>query len=73
MKVRVNVDLDLCIGSGACYRDLPEVYEEQSDGTVAIKKELGGDGAILEDKLAQRALEIVDECPVNALITEKIE
>jgi ferredoxin len=73
MKVRIFVDQDLCTACGLCYEELPEVYEDAGDGIAKIRDEIGGDGAIVEGELAERVLEIVEECPSGALIAEIIE
>jgi len=73
MKVKVQVDKDLCTACALCYDEVPEVYEDSGDGTAQVKAEVGGDGAIIEGDLAQRVLEVTEECPSGALVTEVIE
>ncbi len=73
MKVKVSVDKDLCTACALCYDEVPEVYEDSGDGIAQVKAEVGGDGAIIEGELAQKVLEVTEECPSGALVTEVIE
>jgi len=72
MKVKVSVDQDSCTGCGICYSDLPEVYEDDGDGISQVLESLGGDGAVIEGDLAEKAMELKDECPAEALVTEEV-
>jgi ferredoxin len=73
MKVRVSVDQDICTGCAVCYTELPEVFEDNGDGLSQVKDEVGGDGAILEGDIAERAMEVKGECPVEAIIVEEVD
>lgn len=73
MKVKVSVDKDLCTACALCYDEIPEVYEDSGNGIAQVKAEVGGEGAIIEGDLAQRVLEVNDECPSGALATEVVE
>ena len=59
--VRVAVDRERCVGSGACEALLPEVFEVGDDGVVRVlRPEVGP-----EDEAAVR--DAVDRCPTGAL------
>jgi len=73
MKVKVSVDQDLCTACALCYDELPEVYEDRGDGIAKVKDDVGGDGAVIEGEIAERAAEISEECPSGALVTEDID
>ncbi|WP_457640768.1 ferredoxin [Persephonella sp.] len=73
MKVKVSVDEDLCTACALCYDELPEVYEDRGDGIAKVKDDVGGDGAVIEGEIAEKASEISEECPSGALVTEVIE
>jgi ferredoxin len=73
MKVKVSVDQDICTGCAVCYTEAPEVFEDNGDGLSQVKEELGGNGATLEGELAEKASDVKDECPVEAIIVEEVE
>ena len=59
---RVIVDEDLCIGSGECIAEDPEVMELDEHGCARVLV------ANIEDDRAQR---ICDACPVGALTVSR--
>ncbi len=73
MKVKVSVDEDLCTGCGNCYDLYPEIFEDRGDEISKVKDELGGNGAILEGELAEKAIEAAEDCPGEAIIVKTIE
>ncbi len=78
MKIKVQVDQDLCTACALCYDEVPEVYEDAGDGIAAVKEEVGGDGAVLDcceigKDICERVLEVTEECPSGSLITEVVE
>lgn len=73
MKVKVYVDEDLCTRCGNCYDNYPEIFEDRGDEISQVREELGGNGTILDDDLAERAIEAAQDCPGEAIIVEIIE
>jgi ferredoxin len=57
--MRVTVDRELCVGSGACEMLAPDVFEVDDDGTVHVLQEEPED----EDAVRQAA----QQCPTGAL------
>ncbi len=72
MKVKVYVDEDLCTSCGNCYDNYPEIFEDRGDGISQVKEDVGGNGAILEGELAEKAIEAAEDCPADAIIIEKL-
>jgi ferredoxin len=59
--MRIAVDRELCIGSGACEALLPDVFEVGDDGVVTVlRPEVAPDG---EDDVR----DAVAQCPTGAL------
>ena len=58
-RIRVEVDRDLCIGSGDCVSTAPEVFELDDDGKAVV---LDPDGAPVEE-----VLDAAQNCPVTAI------
>ena len=73
MKVKVYVDENLCTQCGNCYDYYPEIFEDRGDETSQVRKDLGGNGAILEGKLAEKAIQAAQDCPGEAIIVKNME
>jgi ferredoxin len=68
--MKVEVDLEVCVGHGKCYLAAPEVFEPGDDvGRTRILREVGPD----EPDLLRRTKNAVAGCPEGALrfIAEK--
>ncbi|NEM05107.1 ferredoxin [Geodermatophilus normandii] len=61
--MRVTVDRELCVGSGACEVLAPDVFEVDDDGAVRVLQAEPDD----EDAVRQAAL----QCPTRALSLEE--
>ncbi len=62
--MKVEVDLDICVGHGKCYLAAPEVFEPGDDvGRTKILREVGP----AEPDLLRRTRNAVDGCPEGAL------
>jgi ferredoxin len=62
--MKVEVDLNLCVGHGKCYLVAPEVFQPSDDlGRTKIIREVGSD----EADLLRRTKNAVDGCPEGAL------
>jgi ferredoxin len=62
--VRVIVDRDACIGSGNCVLTVPDVFDQDEEGTVVL---LTDDPIGLEDEVSLAAL----QCPAQAITVEE--
>jgi ferredoxin len=58
-RIRVEVDRDLCIGSGDCVASQPDVFELDDDGKAVV---LDPDAAATDD-----IVEAASNCPVTAI------
>ncbi len=58
-RIRIEVDRDLCIGSGDCVATAPAVFELDDDGKAIV---LDPDGAPVDD-----VVEAAMNCPVTAI------
>jgi len=58
-RIRVEVDRDLCIGSGDCVATAPDVFELDEEGKAIV---LDPDGATTDV-----VLEAAQNCPVTAI------
>jgi ferredoxin len=68
---RIEADLDLCVGSGACEALAPDVFEVGDEGTVTVLRPHpeGGELRDVEEAVQQcptRALRLVAEQPAPA-------
>jgi ferredoxin len=62
--VKVEVDLDVCVGHGKCYLAAPEVFQPSDDmGRTKILREVGAG----ETDLLRRTRNAVAGCPEGAL------
>lgn len=59
-RVRVEVDRDLCIGSGDCVDTAPDVFELDDEGKAVV---IDPDGAST-DEIVDAAM----NCPVTAIL-----
>ncbi len=62
--MRVRVDADLCQGHGVCVNEVPEVFQLERDGPVAILLEEVPE--VLRAKLA----DALRYCPTGAIAVE---
>lgn len=62
--MKVIIDFDSCIASGACVTACPEVFAQDEDGIVQLLQE--EPGAELEDKVN----EAIDACPAACIAAE---
>ncbi len=58
-RIRVEVDRDLCIGSGDCVATVPQVFELDDEGKAVV---IDPDGASTDE-----ILEAAGNCPVTAI------
>ncbi len=62
--MKVEIDLDVCVGHGKCYLVAPEVFEPSDDlGRARILREVTS----AETDLLRRTKNAVDGCPEGAL------
>jgi ferredoxin len=57
--MRVHVDRELCVGSGACEMLAPDVFEVDDDGAVQVLQQEPDDEAAVRDAVSQ--------CPTGAI------
>lgn len=57
--MRVEVDADICVGSGQCVMAAPEAFDQDDDGIVVVLEEAPRDVAS-----ARQAIRL---CPARAL------
>ena len=62
--MRVLIDQDKCIASGACVLACPEVFSQDEDGFVVVLKEYP------EAELHEQVNEAVRACPATVIWTE---
>ncbi len=62
MDLRLYVDHDLCVSSGACVLERPDVFAYQ-DGPEQLAVVLPGGPELSEEKMA----DAVELCPVDAI------
>lgn len=60
--MKITIDRDLCIASGTCSEELPEVFELDDEGIAIVKNPQGAD----DDAI----LEAAGNCPTEAIIIE---
>lgn len=61
-RIHVEVDRDLCIGSGDCVDSAPAVFELDDEGKAIV---LDPDGAPVEE-----VVDAARNCPVTAIFVE---
>lgn len=59
-RIRIEVDRDLCIGSGDCVDSAPAVFALDDDGKAIV---IDADGASLDE-----IVEAARNCPVTAIL-----
>jgi ferredoxin len=59
--MRVEIDADKCIGSGACVIACPEVFGQDDSGFVVLLKESPG------PELHERVRDAVRACPAEVI------
>lgn len=59
-RIRIEVDRDLCIGSGDCVETAPAVFELDDDGKAIV---LDADAAPTDE-----IVEAARNCPVSAIL-----
>jgi ferredoxin len=62
--VKVIVDFDSCIASGACVTACPEVFAQDEDGIVELLQEEPG------SELHGKVNEAIDACPAACISSE---
>lgn len=62
--VDVTIEREMCIGSGACVKVAPELYEIDDESLVAFR-------ADAQDPGEKVVVESAQVCPVEALIVKK--
>ncbi|WP_433075503.1 ferredoxin [Dactylosporangium sp. CA-052675] len=63
--VKVRADTDVCVFSGMCVLNVPEVFDQRDDGMVEVLAEEPPEG------LAERVRLAVLGCPSGALSVEE--
>jgi ferredoxin len=64
--MRVDVDMDRCIGSGMCTTLAPELFELDDDGVLRVKAHVVPPGS------EEGAEEAVACCPAEAIALEDV-
>ena len=59
-RIRIEVDRELCIGSGDCVDSAPDVFQLDDEGKAAV---VDPDGAPVDD-----VVEAARNCPVTAIL-----
>jgi len=62
--VKISVDSDKCIASGACVLAAPEVFDQDDDGIVVILNESPG------PELQESVLAAIRACPAAVIWTD---
>lgn len=62
--MKVIVDFDSCIASGACVTACPEVFAQDEDGIVQLLQVEPG------DELREKVDEAIDACPAACISSE---
>ncbi|MEO7397686.1 MAG: ferredoxin [Ilumatobacteraceae bacterium] len=62
--MKVNVDFDLCVSTGACMQTAPEVFEVRSDGYLYVLQEEP------PEDLRTKVEEAAELCPTGAISIE---
>ena len=62
---KLKVNSDICIGWGLCVSQNEEYFEFNDEGLSKAKKD------IVEEKDKKELLNIVESCPVSAIIIEE--
>jgi ferredoxin len=62
--MRVTIDENKCIGSGACVLKAPDVFDQDEDGIVVLL------GQPANDKHVQEAVSAALACPANVIEVE---
>ena len=62
---KLKVNSDICIGCGLCVNQNEEYFEFNDEGLSKTKKD------VVEEKDKKELLNIVESCPVGAIIIEE--
>lgn len=62
---KLKVNDELCIGCGLCVSQDEDYFEFNDEGTSKVKKK------IVEEKDKKNLLNIIESCPVNAIVIEE--
>jgi ferredoxin len=63
--MKIVVDPDKCIASGACVLAAPDVFEQDDDGIVVIRQESPG------PEFREQALAAIRACPASVIWDEE--
>lgn len=58
----IKIDVDMCIGCGACVASCPEYFDMDEDGKAKLLKEVVSITECVQDA--------IDACPVGAITKE---
>jgi len=62
--MKVKVDEDLCVGTGNCVQDCPEVFELEG-GISKVKVD------VVPHEVEDKARQAVEDCPMEAISIEE--
>ena len=62
---KANVDKNLCIACGACFGNVPSVFELGDDGLAEVKVD------IIPKDLEDEVMDAASGCPTSAIEIEK--
>jgi ferredoxin len=63
---RVVADAGACIGAGNCLSFAPDVFDQDADGVVVVRR------AEVTGEQAEQAAEAAENCPAFAIMIERI-
>ena len=66
MTVRVTIDTDVCIGTGNCVFNMPDVFEQDEDGVTRVRDQTLADQTLASVPVADIRF-AAGSCPVGAI------